>query len=62
MWLILHYVPEDRQDHEGFNRCQLSGEMWEIGSLTGWVRMSRHSDVAKAMDYMPKRWAAFLTQ
>jgi transposase len=35
-----------------------------VASLEGWMRgersrLSRHADVAKAMDYMLKRWAAF---
>ena len=35
-----------------------------IGELEGWMRterarLSRHADIAKAMDYMLKRWPAF---
>ena len=35
-----------------------------VAELESWMRaqrakLSRHSDVAKAMDYMLKRWAAF---
>jgi len=35
-----------------------------VAALEGWMRaergrLSRHNDVAKAMDYMLKRWAAF---
>ena len=35
-----------------------------IGELEGWMRterarLSRHAEVAKAMDYMLKRWPAF---
>ena len=35
-----------------------------VGELEAWMRserrLSRHNDVAKAMDYMLKRWAAFI--
>jgi transposase len=35
-----------------------------VGKLEGWLRterarLSRHADIAKAMDYMLKRWTAF---
>lgn len=36
-----------------------------LAKLQAWMRqarakLSRHSDVAKAMDYMPNRWASFV--